>query len=152
MVRSFAAFANNGNKTEPYGPGAKGSVVLTNGRVLLVITRADVPKFASNNRTTGTPEENKAAVAGSIAYFGLLAQIGCSPKWARWKLRAEMSRAHHQTGRRPEVTTLTRKTLRPKIELRLGFQGIRETSALGPAQPGRGDWHTGPIIKSSGRE
>jgi lipocalin-like protein len=60
-----------GNKTEPYGPGAKGSVVLTNnGRVILAITRADIPKFASNNRTTGTPEENKAAVAGSIAYFG----------------------------------------------------------------------------------
>ncbi len=60
-----------GNKTEPYGSGAKGSVVLTNnGRVILVITRADIPKFASNNRTTGTPEENKAAVAGSIAYFG----------------------------------------------------------------------------------
>jgi len=60
-----------GNKTEPYGPDAKGSVILTsNGRVILVITRADVPKFASNNRTTGTPEENKAAMAGSIAYFG----------------------------------------------------------------------------------
>jgi Lipocalin-like domain len=60
-----------GNKVEPYGPDAKGSVILTsNGRVILVITRADVPKFASNNRTTGTPEENKAAVAGSIAYFG----------------------------------------------------------------------------------
>src|SRR6266849_4051610 len=60
-----------GSKSEPYGPGAKGSVILTsNGRVVLVITRADVPKFASNNRTTGTPEENKAAVAGSIGYFG----------------------------------------------------------------------------------
>ena len=33
-----------GNKTEPYGPDAKGSVILTsNGRVILVITRADVP-------------------------------------------------------------------------------------------------------------
>ena len=60
-----------GTKTEPYGADAKGSVILTsNGRVILVITRADVPKFASNNRTTGTAEENKAAVAGSIAYFG----------------------------------------------------------------------------------
>src|SRR4051812_23026051 len=60
-----------GTKTEPYGPDAKGSVILTsNGRVVLVITRADLPKFASNNRTTGTAEENKAAVAGSIAYFG----------------------------------------------------------------------------------
>ena len=38
--------------------------------VAVVITRADLPKFASNNRTTGTPEENKATVAGSIAYFG----------------------------------------------------------------------------------
>jgi hypothetical protein len=60
-----------GNKTEPFGTGAKGSVILTkDGRVMLIITRAEIPKFASNNRTTGTPEENKAAVAGSIAYFG----------------------------------------------------------------------------------
>ena len=60
-----------GTKTEPYGADAKGSVILTgNGRVALVITRADIPKFASNNRTTGSAEENKAAVAGTIAYFG----------------------------------------------------------------------------------
>ena len=60
-----------GTKTEPYGSDAKGSVILTSsGRVALVITRADLPKFASNNRTTGTAEENKATVAGSIAYFG----------------------------------------------------------------------------------
>ena len=60
-----------GTKTEPYGSDAKGSVILTsNGRVALIITRTDVPKFASNNRTTGTAEENKAAVTGTIAYFG----------------------------------------------------------------------------------
>jgi hypothetical protein len=60
-----------GKKSEPYGPGAKGTVIFTSsGRTAVVITRADLPKFASNNRTTGTPEENKAAVAGSIAYFG----------------------------------------------------------------------------------
>ena len=38
--------------------------------VSVIITRVDLPKFASNNRTTGTPEENKASVQGSIAYFG----------------------------------------------------------------------------------
>ena len=32
--------------------------------------RSDLPKFASKNRITGTPEENKAIVHGSIAYFG----------------------------------------------------------------------------------
>jgi len=34
-----------------------------------MITRADLPKFASN-RNAGTPEENKAVVQGSIFYFG----------------------------------------------------------------------------------
>jgi hypothetical protein len=32
--------------------------------------RASLPKFASNNRLTGTPEEYQAVVQGSMAYFG----------------------------------------------------------------------------------
>jgi len=64
-------FDQDGKKSEPFGPGAKGSVILTsNGRVAVVITRADLPKVASNNRTTATPEESQAIVSGSIAYFG----------------------------------------------------------------------------------
>jgi Lipocalin-like domain len=61
----------DGKKSEPYGPGAKGTTMYTSsGRTAVVIVRADLPKFAANNRTQGTAEENKAAVAGSIAYFG----------------------------------------------------------------------------------
>jgi hypothetical protein len=30
-----------------------------NGHVSVIITRSDLPKFASNNREAGTPEENK---------------------------------------------------------------------------------------------
>jgi hypothetical protein len=41
-----------------------------NGRVISVTTRPGIPKFASNNRATGTVEENKAVVQGSIAYYG----------------------------------------------------------------------------------
>ena len=60
-----------GVKVEPFGPSPKGTVLFTNdGSFSLVITRPDAPKFASGNRTAGTPEENKAAVQGSIAYFG----------------------------------------------------------------------------------
>ena len=40
------------------------------GRFCVIITRSDLPKFASNNRETGTAEENKAIVQGSLAYFG----------------------------------------------------------------------------------
>ena len=37
----------------------------------IVVLRSDLPKFVSNNRITGTPDENKAIVQGSIvAYFG----------------------------------------------------------------------------------
>jgi len=32
--------------------------------------RSDRPKFASNNRATGTPDENKAVVQGVTSYFG----------------------------------------------------------------------------------
>jgi Lipocalin-like domain len=31
--------------------------------------RSDLPKFASNDRQNGTPEENKAIVQGSLSYF-----------------------------------------------------------------------------------
>jgi hypothetical protein len=40
------------------------------GRVSVIITRSDLPKFASNNRELGTLEENQAIVQGSLAYFG----------------------------------------------------------------------------------
>ena len=37
-----------------------------NGRYSSIIVRSDLPKFASKNRMQGTPDENKAAVHGSI--------------------------------------------------------------------------------------
>ncbi len=40
------------------------------GRYALVLLRSDLPKFASNNRMTGTPEENKAVVQGTNSHFG----------------------------------------------------------------------------------
>ena len=61
----------DGKETEFYGSNPKGlSILDSNGHFARVITRSDLPKFASNNREAGTPEENKAVVRGSIAYFG----------------------------------------------------------------------------------
>jgi hypothetical protein len=61
----------NGNTSDTYGPNAKGVLTLdANGRYVLVFMRASLPKFASNNRMTGTPDENKAIVQGSFASFG----------------------------------------------------------------------------------
>jgi hypothetical protein len=41
-----------------------------NGRFSITVVRSDLLKFASNNRRSGTPDEIKAIVQGSIAYFG----------------------------------------------------------------------------------
>jgi len=61
----------DGKKVEPFGPNPKGMVVYdANGRFILVLQRDTLPRFASNNRMTGTAEENQAIVQGSIAYFG----------------------------------------------------------------------------------
>jgi Lipocalin-like domain len=61
----------DGKKSDLFGPNPQGQVTFDpNGRMSLMITRSDLPKFASNNRQAGTPEENKAIVQGSITYFG----------------------------------------------------------------------------------
>jgi Lipocalin-like domain len=61
----------DGRRTEPYGPNPNNIMVFdANGRFVVVNARADLPKFASNNRAQGTADENKAIVQGSIAYFG----------------------------------------------------------------------------------
>ena len=59
-----------GNKTEPFGPSPKGMSIFDGTRQSTVIVRADMPKFASNNRGSGTADENKASVQGSLAFFG----------------------------------------------------------------------------------
>jgi lipocalin-like protein len=62
----------DGKKTDLFGPNPQGQETrAANGHVSVIITRSDLPQFASNNRAAGTPEENTAVVQGSIAYFGM---------------------------------------------------------------------------------
>src|SRR5215813_603227 len=61
----------DGKTTDTFGPNAKGMLMLdAAGHVVFINMRSNLPKFASKDRTKGTPEENKAVVAGSFAYFG----------------------------------------------------------------------------------
>jgi hypothetical protein len=55
---------------QPFGPNDGFAVFQTNGRFSLQLILSSLPKFSSNNRARGTPEENKAVVQGSITYFG----------------------------------------------------------------------------------
>jgi hypothetical protein len=61
----------DGKRVQPFGDKPKGRVMYDDkGRFMLILLRSDLPKFASNNRMTGTADEYKAIAHGSIAYFG----------------------------------------------------------------------------------
>ena len=61
----------DGTKTDRFGPGAKGLLMLDpSGRFSFLISRANIPKFAAANINQGTAEENKAVMQGMIAYYG----------------------------------------------------------------------------------
>lgn len=61
----------DGKKTEQFGSGATGMMSLDgDGHFMLTIIGPGLAKFASNNRATGTPEENTAVMSKSIAMIG----------------------------------------------------------------------------------
>lgn len=61
----------DGKRNEPFGVNPKGITIYDrNGRFVQMLQRASLPRFASSNRMTGSDEENRAMVQGSIAYFG----------------------------------------------------------------------------------
>src|SRR5690349_23974780 len=63
--------APDGKKSFPFGESPKGILVFTaGGQFAQIHVASDVPKIASNNRLTGTPEEYKAINQGSLSLFG----------------------------------------------------------------------------------
>jgi hypothetical protein len=61
----------DGTKRQIFGPNPKGIMILdADGRYVLIAVNAARPKFKGNTRLDGTPEENKAAMAGTVASFG----------------------------------------------------------------------------------
>jgi hypothetical protein len=62
----------DGTHVPNFGPNPDGLLILAaDGHYSVQMMRTiNRPKFASNNRTTGTADENKAAVAGTNSAFG----------------------------------------------------------------------------------
>ena len=72
LVGTWMLVSNTGSNpnSRTFGPNDGVAIFEANGRFSLSLVRSDLPKLASNNRDTGTPDENRAIVQGSIAYFG----------------------------------------------------------------------------------
>jgi hypothetical protein len=61
----------DGRNLPAYGPAPSSLLVFTaDMHVIEVMTDSTIPKFASTARGHGTAEENQAAMAGSIGWFG----------------------------------------------------------------------------------
>jgi len=66
--------APDGKKSFPFGETPKGILIFTpDGRFAQVHVAGDVPRIASNNRLTGTPEEYAAIMRRSLSVFGTYA-------------------------------------------------------------------------------
>ncbi len=60
-----------GKNLPAYGARPNGMLTFTpDMHFIEVLTDADIPRFASNVRGEGTDAENRAAIAGSIGFFG----------------------------------------------------------------------------------
>jgi hypothetical protein len=63
--------APDGKKSFPFGETPKGILIFTaDGRFAQIHVAADVPRIASNNRLTGTPEEYAEIMRRSLSVFG----------------------------------------------------------------------------------
>src|SRR5712691_4688792 len=70
-VVSWEQTNKDGTKFQRFGANPNGvNVFDANGRFFVMFSRPDLPKIASNNPSTPTPEEAKAIVSGAISYFG----------------------------------------------------------------------------------
>lgn len=78
----------DGSKFDTYGKEPKGIVMFdSGGNFSLFIAKPDPVKFASSNRLDGTPEEYKAAVYNSIAYYGTY-KVDEATKTITWSIDA----------------------------------------------------------------
>jgi hypothetical protein len=63
--------APDGKKSFPFGETPKGILIFTaDGHFAQIHVAGDVPKIASNNRLTGTPEEYAEIMRRSLSVFG----------------------------------------------------------------------------------
>jgi hypothetical protein len=61
----------DGSKFQKYGTDPRGFHIFErNGRFFAMMARPDLPKIAASDPQKATPEEARAIMAGSIAYYG----------------------------------------------------------------------------------
>ncbi len=78
---------------------------------MLAIIGSNLPRFASNNRADGTPEENKAVIGRSIAMFGMYA-VDLNEKTLAFKVETATFPNWNATEQRRKLVVVSRDELK----------------------------------------
>jgi hypothetical protein len=71
MLVAWDQVRPDGSKFQKYGPDPRGFHIFERGgRFFAMMARPDLPRIAASDPTKATPEEGRAIMAGSIAYYG----------------------------------------------------------------------------------
>jgi hypothetical protein len=96
---------HDGGKIDVWGPNPKGMYIFDDkGHFVIVNARPDLPKFVSNNRNQGTPDENKSIVQGSLSLFGT---YSVADKVITYKVEASSWPAWTGTDQKRTITAFT---------------------------------------------
>jgi len=111
-VVSWEQTTKDGSKLQRFGTNPKGVAFFdASSHFFIMFARPDLPKIASNNASTMTPDEAKAIASGSIAYFGTYTVDETSKIIT---LRVESSSRPNQLGidQKRVITSLTADELK----------------------------------------
>jgi hypothetical protein len=71
LLASFNSVHADGSKLTVFGDNPNGIAFFDRtGHYIITVMRSDQAKYAGNDRTQGTPDENKATAQGTFTYFG----------------------------------------------------------------------------------
>ncbi len=102
----------DGTRIDQFGAGAKGMLSLDgNGFFMLTIIGPNLPKFASNNRAKGTPEENQAVVERSIGMIGTYS-VNPADKSLTFRVESATFPNWNGTEQKRSIVTATRDELK----------------------------------------
>jgi lipocalin-like protein len=147
MDTGLAVQTDKGESKDYFGPHPLGQVMFgTDGRFANILLRSDLPRFKSNNRLAGTPDETTAVVAGSIGYFGTYTLTGDTLKlhiegstYPNWT-KEDQTRTVHLTGDQIKWENAAASAGAASCKYINGSSGGDPVCQAWPCSPRRPDW------------
>jgi hypothetical protein len=97
----------DGTHVPEFGPNPSGTLMFSpNGHYSVEIMRANLPKFASNNRDKVTTDESKAVAQGTLAHFGTYS-VNEADKSFNLRIEASSFPNWNGTQQKRSITALT---------------------------------------------